>query len=119
GCSPVTDFVNANSGAKTTELLFVSTRTSGWPCAGQGCIMNYVSQPWQPLTQVSAGQEILVLQTFAYIQVALNNGTTGSTMPTWPSVFGTTTTDGSVTWVNQGGTSVTPLSAWTANNAYS
>lgn len=121
GCSPVTDFVNANAGAKTTELLFVSTRTSGWPCAGAGCIMNYVSQPWQPLTHVGTGQEILVLRTqdnFAYIQVALNNGTTGSTMPTWPSVFGTTTTDGSVTWLNQGGTSVTPLSTWTASTTY-
>jgi hypothetical protein len=121
GCSPVTDFVNPNSGAKSAELLFVSTRTSGWPCSGQGCLMNYVSQPWQPLMQVSTGQEILVLTSanFAYIQVALNNGTTGSTMPSWPSVFGTATTDGSVTWVNQGGTSVVPLSTWTAGGTYS
>lgn len=123
-CSPVTDFPNPNAGASQAELLFFSVQNQGFPCGRGliGCLMNFVSLPWQPKTTYQQGQEILVLNTTTktlFIQSAASTGTTGSTIPVWSAVVGVSTTDGTVKWVNQGSTTTsTALPTWLANHAY-
>jgi len=120
-CSPVTDFPNPNASVSKAELLFFSVQNFGHGCANKGCLMNFVDLPWQPTTHYNFGQEILVLRTatnLAYISVALNSGTTGTTQPVWSNVVGAKLVDGGVTWLNQGLTTVTALAGWTANHTY-
>ena len=120
-CSPVTDFPNPNASVNKAELLFFSVQNFGRACANKGCLMNFVDLPWQPTTRYNFGQEILVLRTatnLAYISVALNSGTTGTTQPAWSNVVGAKLVDGGVTWLNQGLTTVTALGGWTANHTY-
>lgn len=120
-CSPVTDFPNPNASANKSELLYFSVQNYGHACANKGCLMNFVDLPWQAKTHYTAGQEILVLRVStntAYISTAVTSGTTGSTIPTWPGVVGSETVDGTVTWVNQGVTTVTALAAWAAGHNY-
>lgn len=120
-CSPVTDFPNPNASANKAELLYFSVANFGHGCANKGCLMNFVDLPWQPTTHYTFGQEILVLRTatnLAYISVALNSGTTGTTQPVWSNVVGAKLVDGGVTWLNQGLTTVTALAAWTASHNY-
>jgi hypothetical protein len=120
-CSPLTDVPNANSNPSKNELLFFSLQKDGIACANQGCLMNFVSAPWQPRTAYTVGQEILIQNATnkdLYIESAASTGTTGSSIPAWSGITGNKTTDGTVTWVNQGVTTVTPLSSWTASHTY-
>jgi len=120
-CSPVTDFPNPNASASDAELLFFSVQNNGRPCANKGCLMNFVSLPWQPKTAYTLGQEIMVYRAAnntLYINTAISNGTTGTTAPAWPAIVGFQTTDGTVKWLNQGTTTVTALAGWTANHTY-
>jgi len=123
-CSPIIDFPNPNASVNKGELLYFSVQNRGRACGGKGCLMNFVDQPWQPLTHYNAGQELLVLRTAdntAYIQVAVNSGTSGSTAPAWPAIVGKQTLDGGVggvTWLNQGATTITALNGWVANRTY-
>lgn len=117
-CSPVTDFPNPNANVSKTELLFFSVQNFGRPCANTGCLMNFVDMPWQSKTAYKVGQEILILNTAnntLYINTAVAAGTTGTTIPTWPLIVGAKTVDGTVTWLNQGKTTVTALAGWTAS----
>ena len=120
-CSPVTDFPNPNASVSKAELLYFSVQNFGRGCANKGCLMNFVDLPWQPTTHYNFGQEILVLRTatdLAYISVALNSGTTGTTQPVWSNIVGVKLVDGGVTWLNQGLTTVTALAGWTLNHNY-
>jgi hypothetical protein len=122
-CSPVTDVYNPNATGGAAEWLFFSVQNNGYPtlCANKGCALSFVDMPWQPSTSYQVGQEILVLSTADstfYINVVTAGGTSGLTEPTWPVAIGTSSTDGSVTWLNQGPTTAAPLADWTANNAY-
>ena len=120
-CSPVTDFPNPNASPNKAELLYFSVQNFGRPCGNKGCLMNFVDLPWKANTHYNAGQEILVIRTannVAYIQTALNNGTTGSTIPIWPGALAKKTIDNGITWLNQGATTVVPLGGWTANHGY-
>jgi hypothetical protein len=120
-CSPVTDFPNPNASPNKAELLYFSVQNFGVPCGNKGCLMNFVDLPWQANTHYNAGEEILVIRTannVAYMQVAINGGTSGSTMPTWPAALAKKTTDNNITWINQGATTVAPLGGWTANHGY-
>jgi hypothetical protein len=119
-CSPVTDFPNASASASKNELLFFSLQNDGVPCSNTGCLINFVSAPWEPKTTYKYGQEILVLNgTQPYIETAASlTGTTGSTVPAWSGTIGIETTDGTVTWVNQGRTAVAAPSGWKAKTSY-
>jgi hypothetical protein len=75
-----------------------------------GCILpsgNGTTQQWSPggaawpqSTSVTLGQKIV--DPNGYIQQVTAAGTTGSTQPAFNSTVGGVTTDGSVTWTNQG-----------------
>jgi hypothetical protein len=117
-CSPVTDFANPNTSVGKAERAFFSVQNSGRPCANKGCMMSFVTLPWQANTQYNVGQQILIFRTadnLLYINTAVTAGTSGATIPTWPAGFGVSTVDGTVNWRNLGTTTVTPLAGWTAN----
>jgi hypothetical protein len=117
-CSAVTDFSNPNTSVGKEERIFFSVQNAGRPCANKGCMMSYVTLPWQASTQYNVGQEILILRTadnLLYINTVVTAGTSGATIPTWPAGAGAQTVDGTVTWRNQGTTTVTTLPGWTAN----
>jgi hypothetical protein len=121
-CSTVTDFANPNTGGGPAERLFFSVQNNGHPtaCAAKGCAMNFVDSPWQASTAYAAGQEILVLRTSSntlYVNVATVAGTSAATQPTWPATAGAFTTNGGVTWMNQGAISIT-LGSWAATHVY-
>lgn len=122
-CSPVTDILNPNASGGATERLFFSVENNGHPtvCAAKGCMLNFIDTPWQASTAYVVGQEILVLRpanNTLYINVVTVAGTSAATPPaTWPGTAGALTTNGGVTWINQGATSVT-LASWAARHAY-
>jgi hypothetical protein len=109
----------------TEERVFFSVVLNAHPtiCANKGCALSFVDMPWQPKTSYQAGQEVLIYRpqnNTLYINVATNAtpGTSGSTAPTWPGPIGTATTDGTVTWLNQGATTVAALANWQGGHGY-
>jgi hypothetical protein len=125
-CSPVTDILNPNATGGPAERVFFSVQNSAHPtiCATAGCALSFVDLPWQASTTYKVGQEILVYRpnnNTLYINVATNAapGTSGATPPTpWPAPVGTVTFDGTVTWLNQGATTLTALANWAAGHLY-
>jgi hypothetical protein len=123
-CSPVSDVSNPNAAGGAAEWVFSSVTNNAHPtvCASKGCILNFVSAPWQASTAYAVGQRILVLRAATntmYINVAIVAGTSAATPPaTWPGTAGMETVDGGVTWLTQGTTTVTALASWKATNAY-
>lgn len=115
-CAPVTDVSNPNTAVGTLERVFFSVVNNGLPtlCAGGGCALSFVDTPWQANTLYNVGQEVLVLRTnnTPWIQVAIANGTTSGTEPTWGATVGGIIGDGTVTWMNQGATTLTALAGW-------
>jgi hypothetical protein len=109
-CSPVTDIQNPNAGG-STEWIFVSAGANGIAtgCTA-GCIYNFQNTPWKKATAYSLGQE--VLDSNFKIEVVSTAGTSGSTQPAWGAT-GTSTTDGTVTWFNQGLTTQITTGTWT------
>jgi hypothetical protein len=112
-CSPVTD---VSGGA--AEFIFASVQDGGVPsgCASGGCILNFKNTPWQPLTSYALGQE--VLDTHFQIQAVAVAGTSGAHAPSWSGITSHTTTDGTVTWIDQGVASATTFPPWIATHAY-
>ena len=117
-CSPVTDVYNPNVTGVPEEWIFASTQTGGVgsACAAGGCIFNFVSLPWQPLTTYSLGQELL--DSNFHTEVVETAGQSGATVPTWAIAAGGVTTDGTVKWLDQGLSSATPPAAWIHNQSY-
>ena len=117
-CSPVTDILNPNASGGATEWMFASAQTGGSSsgCASGGCIFNFKDTPWKPLTAYTVGQEIL--DNHFQIQVVSVAGTSGLTVPSWATIAGHPTTDGSVHWLDQGVQSAFTLPAWIHNHVY-
>lgn len=71
---------------------------------------------WTPTTSYTANQSEVIGQVNGaqYYFVCASTGTSGSTVPTWASVFGATTTDGTVLWT----TVQRARQAWAASTAY-
>ncbi len=118
GCSPVTDVFNPNVIGGGTEFMFASVQTNGisTPCAGGGCIMNFIDTPWLALTVYAVGQE--VLDNNFHMEVVATAGTSGATVPLWDIVTGGSTTDGTVQWLDQGAESASSPAAWIALHVY-
>ena len=114
-CSPVTDVSNPSLGE---ERLFLSPQNNGRPtaCGANGCLESFVDTPWQASTSYALGQQILSSRD--RIEVAITAGTSGPTAPAWTAANGATLTDGSVTWLDQGGLSAVPLASWTSGHTY-
>jgi len=118
-CSPVTDIFNPNVATGATEWIFASVQAKGVSsaCAAAGCVMNFKSTSWLPSTSYSVGQE--VLDTGLHIEVVESTtGPSGLTVPTWNGATGKTTTDGGVTWLDQGLASAVTPPAWTNSQYY-
>lgn len=109
-CSPVTDIINPNASGGSSEWIFVSADANGIAtgCAA-GCIYNFRNTPWTKSTAYALGQE--VLDSNFKIEVVTTAGTSGSSQPTWGAA-GTSTTDGTVRWFNQGLTSQITNGVW-------
>jgi len=117
-CSPVTDIANANASPGPTEWIFASTQTQGvgTACGASGCVFNFKVTPWQPSTVYVLGQE--VLDSNRNIQAVGAGGTSGALAPSWNATVGGSTTDGGVTWYDQGAPSAfTPL-GFVAHSTY-
>ncbi len=125
-CSPVTDVFNPNNPGGATEWVYASVRANGTSanagtflvpkvCAPTGCITNFKDTPWIASHAYVVGQE--VLDTHLQIQAVMTAGTSGGTTPVWSTTKGSTTTDGGVTWLNQGVLSAF-TAAWAPNTFY-
>jgi hypothetical protein len=116
-CSSVTDIQNPNAAGGATEWIFASADANGIAtgCAG-GCIFNFKNTPWKASTAYTVGQE--VLDTHFHIQVVKTAGTSGGTTPVWSTTVGSLTTDGTVTWFNQGLTTQITTAVWVPNTAF-
>lgn len=131
-CSPVTDVYNPNAAivdapagtSAPEEWAFFGVKLHGRPSncsATTGCAISFVNMPWNASTAYSIGQEILVRRTAngnLYINVAIKSGTSGTLTPTWPAPLDTQTTDGSVTWLNQGVATATAVAGWANGHRY-
>ena len=125
-CSPVTDVYNSNGVHGPEEWVFFGVANNGTPSGcTTGCGMSSVNMPWTASTAYAVGQEILVHRggnNLNYINVVITAGTSGTVAPTWPTAIDAQTTDGSVTWINQGNpngaTGLVAPSAWAARTAY-
>jgi hypothetical protein len=111
-CSPVADVPNPNTSGGFSERLFVSVQNHGVAtgCGGTGCIMNFIDTPWLASTAYQLHQQILDIH--LNIEEVTHAGSSGASVPTFSATAGTTKTDGSVIWINQGALSATPLPTW-------
>lgn len=73
-------------------------------------VQDYTLTAWQALTGIAANR--IFLDANGNQQATTVGGITGGTIPTWNTALNGTTTDGSVTWVNQG--SISNLSSVTS-----
>jgi Ice-binding-like len=113
-CSPVTDVANPNANGGTAERIFVSEGSEGISSGcSTGCVFSFVDTPWQGSTVYSLGQE--VLDSNLRIEVVISvTGPSGLAAPAWNTNTGGSTTDGGVTWLDQGVTSPPVFSGWAA-----
>ncbi len=118
-CSPVTDLMNPNASGGPAERMFASAEANGLSsaCSSGGCIFNFKDTPWQATTVYTQGQE--VLDSHFQIQVVSSvSGTSGATVPSWSTTAGSVTTDGTVSWVDQGVQSAVTPGAWVHTHLY-
>ena len=118
-CSPVADVPNPNTTGGFSERLFVSVQDNGQPaaCSSAGCIVNFVSAPWNASTVYAVGQQILSSK--FHVETVITAGTSGSTAPFWSSSAGAPKNDGSVVWIDQGVLTAGTLGGWIALHHYS
>jgi hypothetical protein len=58
---------------------------------------------WQPTSQYFSGNSVkIVVNGTPYLYLAVPGGESGTVPPVWPTGFGSSVTDGTVTWVNEG-----------------
>jgi hypothetical protein len=87
-------------GVALPSLTWAATVANSWPIAAAVTTTYNVGTIVHPATPNG------------FLYQCVVTGTSGGTAPTWPTVVGTTVTDGTVTWLNVG-TAVTVLGAGT------
>jgi hypothetical protein len=121
-CSPVTDIQNPNATGGATEWIFASARLNGTSngCVHNGCLFNFKVTPWQPSTAYPQNIEILDSNFNIEAATTLTTGTSGATVPSWSAAIGALTTDGGVTWINQGSLALSAFTpgVWQSGKAY-
>ena len=110
-CSQVTEIYNPNVTPGTPppnppfDFLLVSVQANGSAngCAGGACVMNLIVTQWQKNNAYTLGQEIMDNLSPYHIQRVTTAGTSGATEPgaSWNHA-GSTTTDGTVKWTDEG-----------------
>ena len=108
-CSPVTEVFNPNVSPNPPnppfDFLFLSVEAGGQAngCAGGACVMNFIATQWQATHAFSLGQEVLDNLAPYHIQRVTTAGISGATEPgaSW-NHSGSTTTDGTVHWTDEG-----------------
>jgi len=117
GCSATTVISNPNATGGTHEWVFAGVRASGLgnSCAAGGCVMNFITRPWQASHAYAVGEQ--VLDTFFQVQTVRAAGTSGATTPNWSNTIATSTNDNNVRWFNQG-PHTAAHAAWAAIHAY-
>jgi len=89
-------------GTTLTSPAVAVTAAASWPAT------------WAASTAYSVGQVRVPATGTGYVYQCVVAGTSGTTSPAFPTVFGETVTDGTVTWVNAG-ESVVAVSAGAAS----
>lgn len=123
-CSAVTDVPNPNGANGNVERVFVSTENKGQNsnCSSGGCIESFVTTPWQASTAYAVGQQVLSFvassSNHLHVQTVMTAGTSGATAPVWISSASQTTTDGTVTWIDQGFITSSGYGSWAATTAF-
>jgi hypothetical protein len=94
---PVNELVHAYLTLSTPNTATGSF--SGVPSPGDTFTVGPARGTWTAFTVFSLGGVIVV---DGFVQVVTNAGTSGASQPTFSTITGTTTTDGSVIWTCQG-----------------
>jgi hypothetical protein len=117
GCSPTTDISNPSATGGTSEWVYAGVQASGLgnSCASAGCVMNFLTQPWQPSHAYTVGQQIL--DPNFQVQTVRTAGTSRATAPAWNPMIAGSTSDNNVRWFNQGRHTASHAS-WAALHAY-
>jgi hypothetical protein len=103
------NFIDPNAGLTPDELAGRNTPPPYTPTATE-TFGTVLQTTWQATTAYSAGQ--IVIDSNGAVQVAQSTGTSGAAGPSWNTTIAGTTTDGTITWMNNG-----PW-AWQPNTAY-
>jgi hypothetical protein len=86
-------------------------------CASSaGCVYDLLDTPWQPLTTYTVGQRVFSRN--LHVETVLTGGTSGGATPPWTTVAGTQTTDGTVTWIDEGNLNQALTNKWAAAQTY-
>jgi hypothetical protein len=101
-CSPITEIYNSSATNGPFDWIYLGVPQDGSPaaCSSGGCIMNFVVTEWTAGYAYSLNQE--VLDTNLNIETVTTAGTSGGSQQSWNATQGGTTSDGTVTWTNEG-----------------
>lgn len=80
-------------------IFLMSQRVCLHPDAGDWQLGTPTGYSWRANNATIAGDQRTTTQPNGIYYVAQNNGTTGSTEPTWPTTLGNSVVDGTVVWV--------------------
>ena len=124
----VTDVINrTNIDGLNTDCTYIRISAispqAGAASASTGVPGSNLTIPpavWTASTAVAAG--VSTIDSGGHIQTVTTAGTTGSSAPSWNETTGDTTTDGTVTWTNEGsglvGALVPSGRVWVASTPY-
>lgn len=102
GMCGAVEFIDTTNFSATS--LFIADGIDAWIVDTAGFIRRVDTRylQWEGNTPVEAGDRRVPTAIGAYWYVALNNGVTGISQPTWPTTIGNTVVDGEVTWRCEG-----------------
>jgi len=99
---------------KWSTTLYGVTNDGNAYWINSGTISSWVSNSLYTFTGPTAS----IVDTNGNLQVLQNTGTSSTTAPIWALTPGSTTTDGTLTWLNCGSGTVAAYSGWTYVYAY-